>query len=291
MEHYQKGSVIIPKRIHWCWLSEDPLPRKIQRCVDSWRRVMPDYEIVRWDMSRFDIHSVRFVADACAARKWAFAADYIRLYALYAEGGIYLDSDVMVFDRFDRFLSHSAFSSVESYKSSKKYSVQAAIIGAEKGNGWIKACLEHYNREMVFRMKEGGAVDADIIPNVLAYYAHRDYGFRYDYPFNQSQYLKDNIVIYPQKVLSHTWGDVDMRTCAIHQATLSWAGDAYREARKRMSSIMRLQEYLCENSRFIAMLHFKRRQLFSACSNRYNRLAFKRIHPVFEKIRAGKRSR
>ena len=72
----------IPKKIHWCWLSGDPLPVKIQDCINSWKRVMPDYEIVLWDKQRFDIHSVKFVADACNARKWAFAADYIRLYAL-----------------------------------------------------------------------------------------------------------------------------------------------------------------------------------------------------------------
>ena len=75
--------------------------------------MIPDYEIVCWDKERFDIESVPFVKHAYACRKYAFAADYIRLYALYTEGGIYLDSDVMAFKRFDRFLHHTAFSSIE----------------------------------------------------------------------------------------------------------------------------------------------------------------------------------
>ncbi|MDR3128763.1 MAG: hypothetical protein LBU03_00695 [Tannerellaceae bacterium] len=111
----------IPKKIHWCWLSKDPLPPRVKKCLKSWKRVMPDYEIICWDKERFDIDSVQFVKDACAARKWAFAADYIRLYAVYTEGGIYLDSDVLVFRRFDCFLNHGAFSGIEFHPNTEFY--------------------------------------------------------------------------------------------------------------------------------------------------------------------------
>lgn len=103
---------------------------------------MPDYEIICWDKDRFDIHSVPFVDQAYACRKYAFAADYIRLYALYTEGGIYLDSDVMVFERFDKFLNHSAFSSVEyipamiPWRNENNkymgYAINGAMIASEK---------------------------------------------------------------------------------------------------------------------------------------------------------------
>src|SRR5580704_2025815 len=108
---------MIPKKIHYCWLSGDAPPVKIRDCMDSWRKIMPDYELVCWDAKKFDIQSNMFVADACRARKWAFAADYIRLHALYTEGGIYLDSDVIVKKRFDPMLHHDFFTAMEYHKS------------------------------------------------------------------------------------------------------------------------------------------------------------------------------
>ena len=101
---------MIPKKIHYCWLSGDPLPRKIRKCMDTWRRVMPDYELKLWDTNNFDVTSVPFVHEAFRERKWAFAADYIRMHALYTEGGVYLDSDVKVLKRFDDLLGCSFFS-------------------------------------------------------------------------------------------------------------------------------------------------------------------------------------
>ena len=94
---------MIPKKIHYCWFSGDKKPVSIERCIESWKRVMPDYEIKEWDGNSFDFDSVLFVKQAIEARKWAFASDYVRLYALHTEGGIYLDSDVEVFKRFDCF--------------------------------------------------------------------------------------------------------------------------------------------------------------------------------------------
>ena len=80
---------IIPRKIHWCWLSADPLPKLVKDCISSWRKVMPDYEIIMWDTNRFDIHSVKFVEQAYKARKWAFAADYIRLCIIYGGRNIF----------------------------------------------------------------------------------------------------------------------------------------------------------------------------------------------------------
>lgn len=85
---------MIPKKIHFCWLSGDEFPPLIQYCIDTWEKVLPDYEIILWDTKRFDINSIAWVKEAFEAKKYAFAADYIRLYAVYTEGGIYLDSDV-----------------------------------------------------------------------------------------------------------------------------------------------------------------------------------------------------
>jgi hypothetical protein len=255
----------IPKKIHWCWLSGEPLPKNLQKCVDSWKRVMPDYEIIFWDMQRFDIHSVKFVEDACAARKWAFAADYIRLYALYTEGGIYLDSDVRVFRRFDKFLHHAAFSGIEYHSGKKTWTenerfatgynaIQAAIIGAEQGNGWIKKCMEYY-QTTEFKLKENGKVDVEIAPDVFARCAEAC-GFQRDAHFNALQELKDGIVIYPQKVFATAYAGATLRSHALHLCDGSW----YKKAGKSEPWWIKLERTLCANYRLFAMLHYQRRQ-------------------------------
>ena len=89
------------------------MPSEINECINSWKEVLPDYEIICWDEGKFDIKSVPFVNEAYAEKKWAFAADYIRVYALFNEGGIYLDSDVLVKKSFDAFLNNKLFTAVE----------------------------------------------------------------------------------------------------------------------------------------------------------------------------------
>ena len=86
----------IPKIIHLCWLSGDPYPEKIQTCIDSWKKNLPDWEIMIWDTNKFDVNSTEWTKQAFAEKKYAFVADYIRFYALYNYGGVYLDSDVEV---------------------------------------------------------------------------------------------------------------------------------------------------------------------------------------------------
>lgn len=151
---------MIPKIIHLCWLSGDPYPQKIQRCLDSWKVHLPDYEVMLWDCNRFDLKSSPWVEQAFAARKYAFAADYIRMFALYNYGGIYLDSDVEVLKSFDEFLELPYFVGAENAGT-----IEAAIIGAEKGCDWIKACLDYYqNREFV---KEDGQMDIRMLPEIM----------------------------------------------------------------------------------------------------------------------------
>ncbi|MDR3227451.1 MAG: polysaccharide biosynthesis protein [Prevotellaceae bacterium] len=254
----------IPKKIHWCWLSGEPLPKNLQKCVNSWQRIMPDYEIILWDKQRFDIHSVKFVEDACAARKWAFAADYIRVYALYTEGGIYLDSDVKVFRRFDKFLHNAAFSSIEhhvgvkAWTNSEKYgssynAIQAAVIGAEKNHNWIKMCMEHYHKT-TFSLREDGSVNVDTSPDIFAHYAHINYGFKYDEHYNKMQKLEDGIVIYPQKVFASAFSGATLNSYALHLCNKSWL-------KTQNSLLYKIDTKLCTNSRFFAMLHYKIKQL------------------------------
>jgi len=148
---------MIPKIIHLCWLSGDPYPQKISRCIDSWKKHMPDYDIWLWNTESFDVNSTIWTRQAFEAKKYAFAADYIRLYALYNYGGIYLDSDVLVYKSFDELLTLPYFIGHDQIKA-----FEAAIIGAEKGCKWIKDILDRYEGKSF--IKEDGTYDMQELP-------------------------------------------------------------------------------------------------------------------------------
>ncbi|MCQ2102490.1 MAG: glycosyl transferase [Fibrobacter sp.] len=158
----------IPKIIHFCWLSGDPYPDLVQRCIQSWKDKLPDYEIRLWDKNCFDIHSVPWVEQACEAKKWAFAADYIRLYALYNFGGIYLDSDVEVLKSFDSLLDRPYFFGKEHTpdRIDASHIVEAATFGAEPKHPVIKKCLDYYEGRN-FRISEN-VVDTTVLPHIMA---------------------------------------------------------------------------------------------------------------------------
>lgn len=85
---------MIPKIIHYCWFGGKELPIEVKKCIASWRKMCPDYEIIRWDESNFDVGQHPFVREAYKAKVWAFVSDYARLKVVYDNGGIYLDTDV-----------------------------------------------------------------------------------------------------------------------------------------------------------------------------------------------------
>ena len=151
---------MIPKIIHFCWMSGDPYPPQIQRCINSWKKVLPEYEIWLWDVKRFDINSSIWVKQAYDAKKYAFCADYLRLYALYNYGGIYLDSDVEVIKSFDDLLHLPYFIGYES----KKY-LEAAVIGSEKQNLFLFKILQYYTNRS-FRLSSGEQ-DLLILPKIM----------------------------------------------------------------------------------------------------------------------------
>lgn len=151
---------MIPKIIHLCWLSGDPFPNDIQQCIDSWKMYLPDYEIWLWDTKKFDVSSTEWTKQAFEAKKYAFAADYIRLYALYNYGGIYLDSDVMVYKSFDDLLKLPYFIG-QDYTGA----MEAAVIGSEKGMPWIAEILERYKGRSF--IKDDGSYDMEALPIVF----------------------------------------------------------------------------------------------------------------------------
>ena len=100
---------MIPKIIHYIWIGKNPLPKEMQECLDSWKRYMPEYELKCWDDSTLGEFSNVFMNEALEEHKFAFASDVIRLYVIYKYGGIYMDTDVMVYKSFNPLLENHAF--------------------------------------------------------------------------------------------------------------------------------------------------------------------------------------
>ena len=152
----------VPKIIHLCWLSGDPYPDTIKKCIESWKNFMPDYNILLWDKSRFENEiDNKFAVEAFAKRKWAFVADYVRLFALYKYGGVYLDSDVKVYKTFDSFLEDDFFSGIEYFKPTGYIAIEAAIMGAKPFHPFVKQCLDLY--DSISFIKDDGTLDQKTI--------------------------------------------------------------------------------------------------------------------------------
>lgn len=231
---------MIPRKIHYCWLSGERFPAAIQSCMASWRRVMPDYELCCWDRTRFDVHTIPFVEEACQARKWAFAADYIRLHALYTEGGIYLDVDVLVKQRFDQFLGDRFFTALEIHEQYVKdhgimellhpdgtpktphshipgICMQAAILGSESAHPFLRDCMSWY-RDKHFCLEGGGYFNHLLAPDIYAQVAE-GYGFKY---VEGEQTLREGMRIYPSSVFASTPSCHHPNVYAVHCCAGSW---------------------------------------------------------------------
>ena len=100
----------IPKIIHYCWFGKGPKPELAIKCIESWKKYCPDYEIKEWNEDNFDLNYNAYVKEAYENKKWAFVTDVVRLYALVNYGGIYMDTDVEVIKPLDEFLTLSGLS-------------------------------------------------------------------------------------------------------------------------------------------------------------------------------------
>lgn len=154
---------MIPKLVHYCWLSNDPIPTDMQNYLATWKRNLPDYKFIKWDFSRFDKNSSVWVKESFDNKKYAFAADYIRLFALYTMGGIYMDMDVEVLRPFDSLLINEYFICFEN--NTKSQVLEMATLGAEKGCWWIRILLNYYkDRHFV---NSDGSCDTKALPQVV----------------------------------------------------------------------------------------------------------------------------
>lgn len=173
---------MIPKIIHYCWFGGKPKPASFEICLASWKKYLPDYEIIEWNEPNFDFNVCRYVELAVQKNQWAFVSDYARAQALYEIGGIYMDIDVEVKLPFDEFLEHRAFSGFEI-----KGSPFTAVWGTEKGHPWPKRVIDFYHTKNDFDLTTNTVFVSDLLI--------KEYGI--DPLKDELQMGKDGIVIYP----------------------------------------------------------------------------------------------
>lgn len=213
----------IPKVIHYCWFGGKSLPPLYARCIESWSRVMPDYEINRWDERNTDL-STPYLASCVSKKNWAFASDLVRLSILQTHGGIYLDADVEVVRRFDPLLaSGGCFLGYEA-----PGRATTGVIGAEAGHMFLRACIDLMERRF------SGGQPYLIAPEVASAVAR-------SMASDPSLRILEPEVFYPYNPYDTTrhvdtlmYSDVTERTFAIHHWGKSWKQGLFERLLKRI---------------------------------------------------------
>jgi mannosyltransferase OCH1-like enzyme len=222
---------VIPKKIHYIWFGGKPLPEDAERCIASWKRFCPDYEIVRWDESNFDLDSNAYVNEAYKAKKWAFVSDYVRLWVLVNFGGVYMDTDVEIRDSLDPFMKHRAFSGFESPDA-----VPTGIMACETGFPLFQELLDDYSSRHF--IKEDGTYD--LCTNVMAITHHC---LAKGLVLNNTYQEIDGFALYPNDWFcpkSHETGVINLteNSVAIHHFSGSWVDPLEKELLQERRSLI-----------------------------------------------------
>lgn len=233
---YSTGVALIPKIIHYCWFGGNPITEKMHYCMNSWKKYCPDYEIIRWDESNYNVKKNQYMFEAYKVGKWGFVPDYARLDIVGTYGGIYLDTDVEIVKSFDDLIFDMSFWGFANY------SVMLAGLGfgAVAGNELVLQMRDYYNGKRF--IKEDGSMDlrpcCDYQDEVL-----KSYGFIMN---NKQQKINGN-VLYPMEVFNPTGvvGICDLyteNTHSIHWTTGSWESKKnirdLNEGRNKLRSIL-----------------------------------------------------
>ena len=229
-------SEYIPKIIHYCWFGKKEKPHLIKKCIESWKKNLVNYKIIEWNESNFDVNLNNYVKQAYSEGKFAFVSDYVRVFALYNYGGIYLDTDVEIYKEFSKdILKNESFWGFE-----EKNYIATSIIGAKKGNKFIKKFLDSYNdKEFI---KEDGSIDTftnvAIVTNMI-----QQLGLKLN---GELQNINGIGTFYPQEYFSpydyiNCYDKSTKNTYAIHHYYKSWLPYRVRvktNIKKRLSKLI-----------------------------------------------------
>lgn len=226
---------MIPKIINYCWFGKNDLDEESRLCIESWKKIMPDYEIKRWDESNYDINKNMFVKEAYENKKWAFVSDYARLDIIYNCGGIYLDTDVEVIKPFDDLLINEGFMGFEI----GNYVNTGLGFGAVAGHPFLKENIDAYNNIQLYSSNgKLNNVNCPIITTNLLK--------KYNILLNNKIQTIKGIKIYPTDYfcpMSFQTGEINItsNTYSIHRYNMSWVS---KEEQKFHSIYQKLNKKL-----------------------------------------------
>lgn len=212
---------MIPKTIHYCWFGGNPKPKSVQRCIDSWKKYCPDYEIKEWNEQNFDVNKISYTRDAYQAGKYAFVSDVARFWALYHEGGVYFDTDVEVIKPIDDLIERGAFMGWERADALGNIHVAPGLgLAAPKGFSLYQEILDGF-ANLSYYLENGKWNTYTMIPMVTDLLKGK--GLQID----GSLQTIDGLAIYPADYLcpmDSLTGKITLtdNTYTIHHYSMSW---------------------------------------------------------------------
>ena len=209
---------MIPKVIHYCWFGGNPLPEDAKKCLASWKKHCPEYEIIEWNESNFDVNSNCYIKEAYEAKKYAFVTDYVRLFVMYEYGGIYMDTDVELVKNLDDFLIFRAFSGFESSNS-----IPTGIMASEKHFKLFGDLLKYYENKHF--LNDDGSYDTTTNTVTITQMCKK-----YGLVLNNKYQVIDGFALYPNDYFCPLENETGVlkkteNTVAIHWFAKSWVND------------------------------------------------------------------
>ena len=220
---------MIPKVVHYCWFGGNQLPDDAKKCIASWKKFFPGYEIKEWNESNFDVNCCDYVKEAYAAKKWAFVSDYARFWILYHEGGLYFDTDVEVIKDMSDIIAKGAFMGCET----DDKCTPGLGLGANPGLGLYKEILDYY--EKIHFFIEGNTTETVVTHTSKILKSHGWVG-------NGEIEQIEGVTIYPPEYfcpMDYKTGKLDItpNTRSIHWYTASWQS-SYSKAKTKLQQLL-----------------------------------------------------
>ena len=220
---------MIPKVVHYCWFGGNQLTDDAKKCIESWRKFFPEYEIKEWNECNFDVNCCDYVKEAYAAKKWAFVSDYARFWILYHEGGLYFDTDVEVIKDMSDIIAKGAFMGCET----DNKCAPGLGLGANPGLGLYKEILDYY--EKIHFFIEGNTTETVVTHTSKILKSHGWVG-------NGEIEQIEGVTIYPPEYfcpMDYKTGKLDItpNTRSIHWYTASWQS-SYSKAKTKLQQLL-----------------------------------------------------
>lgn len=223
---------MIPKVIHYCWFGRSEKNSSVLKCIESWKRFCPDYEIIEWNEDNFDVDCIPFVKEAYEAQKWAFVADYARLKVVYENGGIYFDTDVELIRGIDELLTLEGFAGFEP----DCYIATGLGFGAQKGQRMIGEMMADYHNRSFLECSDDLIKIACPIINTGVLQ-------KFGAITNGEKQTVEGLVLFPSEYFSPMDSEtyithITENTYSIHHYDASWKGGSSKLKKKIIKAIV-----------------------------------------------------